>query len=77
MYNLNLVDEITHRVVNEYSQAIAAIGRSAAQSTDARVRLTLSDAARQLRAFANARRAKSMNEQMLKQVEIAIAGRRA
>jgi two-component sensor histidine kinase len=56
-YSLTLVEEITHRVVNEYSQAIAAISRSAAQSTDPGVRLVLTKAVKQLHSFANVHRA--------------------
>jgi two-component sensor histidine kinase len=55
--SLVIVDEITHRVVNEYTQAIAAIRLAAAETVDDAARLTLAAAAKTLRAYADAHRA--------------------
>ena len=54
---LVLVREITHRVVNETTQAIASISRAASHATDAQARSTLIAAAETLHAFADAHRA--------------------
>jgi two-component sensor histidine kinase len=51
-----LVEEISHRVVNEYARTIASMTLAAAQSPDASARLTLIKAAEQLRAHAEAHR---------------------
>jgi two-component sensor histidine kinase len=53
---LVLVAEITHRVVNEYTHAIAVLNRAAAHASDPGSRTSLSDAADRLRAYAEAHR---------------------
>jgi len=52
-----LVEEISHRVVNEYTQAIACLGLSAAGLASVEAREALMGAATQLRNFAEAHRA--------------------
>jgi two-component sensor histidine kinase len=52
-----LVEEITHRVVNEYTQAISAIVMAGAAATNAEAKTVLVDAARRLRAHARAHQA--------------------
>ena len=54
--SLMLVEEISHRVLNEYTRAISAISLAAARSTDPGARLTLKEAADELRAYAEAHR---------------------
>jgi len=53
---LHLVEEISHRVINEYTEAIASLSL-AARSADAQARLALDVAASRLRAHAEAHRA--------------------
>jgi len=57
MQSLHLIDEISHRVVNEYTDAICALGLAATASRDMRVQLALTSAAIRLRAHAEAHRA--------------------
>lgn len=52
-----LVEEISHRVVNEYTQAIAGIRLAAAGVASAEARQVLTEAAAKLRCFAEAHRA--------------------
>jgi two-component sensor histidine kinase len=54
---LHLVEEITHRVVNEYTEAICALGLAASASRNINVQLALTSAASRLRAQAEAHRA--------------------
>ena len=54
---LHLIDEISHRVVNEYTEAICALGQAATASRDIRVQLALTSAASRLRAQVEAHRA--------------------
>ena len=51
---LALVAEITHRVVNEHTHAIAVLNRAAAHASDPGSRTGVSDAADRLRAYAEA-----------------------
>jgi two-component sensor histidine kinase len=53
---LTIVAEITHRVLNEYTHAIAGLNRAAAHASDPGSRTSLSDAADRLRAYAEAHR---------------------
>jgi two-component sensor histidine kinase len=55
--SLVLVSEISHRVVNEYTQAIACIRLAAADAASAEARAVLTQAATKLRYFADAHRA--------------------
>jgi two-component sensor histidine kinase len=55
MYPLHLIDEISHRVVNEYTEAICALGQAASAARDAQLALT--SAANRLRAQVEAHRA--------------------
>ncbi|WP_088345319.1 MULTISPECIES: sensor histidine kinase [Rhodomicrobium] len=55
-----MLREITHRVCNEYSSAIAALSLAAAQSTSSDAKAVLSAAADRLFAFANVHRALQM-----------------
>jgi len=57
MQPLHLIDEITHRVVNEYTEAICALGLAAAASRDLAARTALITAASRLRAQVEAHRA--------------------
>jgi two-component sensor histidine kinase len=57
MQPLHLIDEISHRVVNEYTEAICALGLAATASHDLRVQLALTSAASRLRAQVEAHRA--------------------
>ena len=57
MYPLHLIDEISHRVVNEYTEAICALGLAASAARDARAQLALTAAANRLRAQVEAHRA--------------------
>jgi two-component sensor histidine kinase len=57
MQPLHLIDEISHRVVNEYTEAICALGVAATASHDLRVQLALTSAASRLRAQVEAHRA--------------------
>lgn len=57
MQALHLIDEISHRVVNEYTEAICALGLAATASRDIRVQLALTSAASRLRAQVEAHRA--------------------
>ena len=57
MQPLHLIDEISHRVVNEYTEAICALGLAATASRDIRVQLALTSAASRLRAQVEAHRA--------------------
>jgi len=52
-----LVEEITHRVANEYTTAIAAISRIASRCTDIHARTALVGAARRLLDYADVHRA--------------------
>lgn len=54
---LFLVEEITHRVLNEYAEAISALALAARAAPDARTEVTLRAAASRLRAQAEAHRA--------------------
>lgn len=54
---LHLIDEISHRVVNEYTEAICALVRAAKAAHDVRARLVLTSAATRLRAQVEAHRA--------------------
>lgn len=54
---LHLIDEISHRVVNEYTEAICALGRATAAARSRQARIALSTAAARLRAQAEAHRA--------------------
>jgi two-component sensor histidine kinase len=54
---LILVQEISHRVVNEFTHAIASLRLAAAGSASEEARETLTKAASQLRCFADAHRA--------------------
>jgi two-component sensor histidine kinase len=54
---LILIEEITHRVVNEYTQAISSIVLAAAATGNTEARTVLADAARRLRAHARAHQA--------------------
>ena len=54
---LHLIEEISHRVANEYTEAIATLHLAAAGTGDARVRAALGGAAARLRAHAEAHRA--------------------
>jgi two-component sensor histidine kinase len=54
---LHLIDEISHRVVNEYAEAIRALGLAAAASLDTRAQIALTSAAVRLRAQAEGHRA--------------------
>jgi two-component sensor histidine kinase len=57
MYPLHLIDEISHRVVNEYTEAICALGQAASTARDTRAQLALTSAANRLRAQVEAHRA--------------------
>jgi two-component sensor histidine kinase len=57
MQPLHLIDEISHRVVNEYTEAICALGMAASASRNIDVQLALTSAASQLRAQVEAHRA--------------------
>ena len=50
------VEEIEHRVANEFAMAVASISLAAAHSASAEVKSALAEAARRLRDFANAHR---------------------
>jgi two-component sensor histidine kinase len=54
---LFLVEEITHRVLNEYTEAIATLALAAASAPDPRSQVVLATAAGRLRAHAEAHRA--------------------
>jgi two-component sensor histidine kinase len=54
---LFLVEEITHRVLNEYAEAISALALAARAAPDARTEVTLRAAATRLQAQAEAHRA--------------------
>ena len=54
---LCLVEEITHRVLNEYAEAIASLFLAARAASDPQSALTLRSAARRLQAHAEAHRA--------------------
>jgi two-component sensor histidine kinase len=54
---LILVEEITHRVLNEYTEAIASIALASAGIADAEARAVLTSAARRLHEHAQAHRA--------------------
>jgi two-component sensor histidine kinase len=54
---LMLVGEISHRVLNEYTHAIATLAIARAETTDLRARNTLAAAERRLRAHADVHRA--------------------
>ncbi len=53
---LAIVAEITHRVLNEYTHAIAVVNRAAAHASDPGSRTSLRDAADRLRSYAEAHR---------------------
>jgi two-component sensor histidine kinase len=57
MQPLHLIDEISHRVVNEYTEAICALGQAASAARDTRAQLALTSAAMRLRAQVEAHRA--------------------
>jgi two-component sensor histidine kinase len=57
MQPLHLIDEISHRVVNEYTEAICALGLAASASRNMDVQLALTSAANRLRAQVEAHRA--------------------
>jgi two-component sensor histidine kinase len=54
---LHLVDEISHRVVHEYTEAICALGQAAMAAHDIQAQLALTSAATRLRAQVEAHRA--------------------
>jgi two-component sensor histidine kinase len=54
---LLLVGEISHRVLNEYTHAIATLSLARARTTDITARRALADAAGRLRAYADVHRA--------------------
>ena len=54
---LHLIDEISHRVVNEYAEAICALGQAAKAAHDSQAQRALTSAASRLRAQAEAHRA--------------------
>ena len=54
---LHLIEEITHRVVNEYTEAICALALAAASSPNVQAQLTLTSAATRLHAHVEAHRA--------------------
>jgi len=54
---LHLIDEISHRVVNEYAEAIWALGRAARAAHDSQAQLALTSAATRLLAQVEAHRA--------------------
>lgn len=54
---LLLVEEISHRVVNEYAQAIASIRLAASATASPECRIALNNAATQLHGYAEAHRA--------------------
>jgi two-component sensor histidine kinase len=54
---LLLVGEISHRVLNEYTHAIATLSLARAETTDVTARSALADAERRLRAYADLHRA--------------------
>jgi two-component sensor histidine kinase len=54
---LHLIDEISHRVVNEYAEAICALGQAAKAARDIQAQLALTSAATRLRAQVEAHRA--------------------
>ena len=54
---LHLVEEISHRVMNEYAEAVATLDLAASSTTDPQARNTLTKAAGRLRARAEAHRA--------------------
>ena len=56
-FPLHLLDEISHRVANEYADAIATLRLAAANAEDAQVRAALGNVANRLRAYADAHRA--------------------
>ena len=47
---LHLIDEISHRVVHEYTEAICALGQAAMAARDIQAQLALTTAATRLRA---------------------------
>lgn len=55
--SLHLVEEINHRVVNEFAEAIAGLSLAARRSVLKDVRLALEDAAQRLQAHAESHRA--------------------
>ncbi len=57
MQPLHLIDEISHRVVNEYTEAICALGQAATAAHDTRAKFVLTSAANRLRAQVEAHRA--------------------
>jgi len=54
---LHLIEEITHRVVNEYTEAICSLALAAAASPTVQAQMTLTSAALRLRAQVEAHRA--------------------
>jgi two-component sensor histidine kinase len=54
---LHLIDEISHRVVNEYTEAICALSQAAQAAHDIQAQLALTSAATRLRAQVEAHRA--------------------
>ena len=54
---LHLIDEISHRVVSEYTEAICALGQAAMAAHDIQAQLALTSAAIRLRAQVEAHRA--------------------
>jgi two-component sensor histidine kinase len=54
---LTLVDEISHRVLNEYTHAIGTLSLAAADATSSEARATLSNVAERLLAYADVHRA--------------------
>ncbi len=57
MQPLHLIDEISHRVVNDYTEVIRALGLAAAAAPDAGAQVALTSAAIRLRAQVEAHRA--------------------
>lgn len=55
--SLTLVEEISHRVMNDYTHAVATLSLAAADMANANARLALIVAARRLRAYADVHRA--------------------
>jgi two-component sensor histidine kinase len=54
---LHLLEEVSHRVINEYAEAISTLSLAATRSANAHARATLRNAANRLQAHAEAHRA--------------------
>ncbi|TIW05801.1 MAG: hypothetical protein E5V81_34475, partial [Mesorhizobium sp.] len=55
--SMNLIEEINHRVANEYAEAIASLSLAASRAGDDGVKMTLARVANRLRDHANSHRA--------------------